>query len=130
MRTYTYPAICERSGASFAAYFPDLPGCVTAADTVAELAEMAREALQLHLDGILEDGMPLPDATAVEALVHDPEVDEVGVIFVSATPGAGRTVTLALTDDLLQHADETAQRQGKTRERVLTEGLERLFAAE
>ena len=56
MRTYAFPAIVERGDTVYGAFFPDLPGCGTVGDTLSELAEMAREALTLHLQGMIEDG--------------------------------------------------------------------------
>lgn len=130
MRSYTFPAIAERGAGGYGAVFPDLPGCVTAADTPTELAQMAREALALHLSGMLKDGDAIPEATAVERLPHDPEVAEVGVMLVTAVLGGGGEVTLELSPEALRRADETAASSGRTRERVLSEGLERLFAAQ
>ena len=130
MRTYTFPAIAERGPAGYGAVFPDLPGCVTAADTPTALAGMAREALALHLAGMVEDGRAIPEATPVEHLPHDPEVASVGVMLVTATLGGGGEVNLALSPETLHRADQAAAQSGRTRERVLAEGLERLFAAE
>ena len=130
MRSYTFPAIAERGDAGYGAVFPDLPGCVTAADTPTELAEMAREALTLHLVGMVQDGEAIPAATAVERLPRDPDVAEVGVLLVTATLGMGGEVSLELSPQALRRADEAAASSGRTRERVLAEGLERLFAAE
>jgi predicted RNase H-like HicB family nuclease len=71
MKTYLYPAFFRRVKTSgFSADFPDLPGCVSAGDSLEELASMAREALSLHLYGMLEDGdvIPVPsDPTAIPA---------------------------------------------------------------
>ena len=130
MRTYTFPAIAERGETAYGAVFPDLPGCVTAADTPTELAEMAREALALHLIGMVEDGCVIPEATPMERLPHDPDVAHVGVMLVTATLGGGGEVNLELSPETLQRADQAAAKSGRTRERVLTEGLERLFAGD
>ncbi len=130
MRSYTFPAIAERGTVGYGAAFPDLPGCVTAADTPAALAEMAREALSLHLAGMVEDGQAIPEPTAIERLPHDPEVAEVGVMLVTATLGAAGEVALELSPEALRRADATAASSGRTRERVLSDGLERLFAAQ
>lgn len=44
--------------------FPDLPGCVNGGDTVPEAADMAAEALALHIEGMMAEGLPLPPASA------------------------------------------------------------------
>ena len=46
----------EKCNDNYSVYFPDLPGCVTSGDTVAQAIEMAKEALQFHLWGMEEDG--------------------------------------------------------------------------
>lgn len=40
---------------------PDLPGCITTGQTVEEIERNIREAIELHLDGMLEDGEPIPE---------------------------------------------------------------------
>jgi len=45
----------------WSAYVPDLPGCVAAAETRAEVSRLIREALALHLAGMREDGDPIPE---------------------------------------------------------------------
>jgi len=42
-------------------YVPDLPGCIATGRTIAETENAIREAIQLHLDGLREDGLPLPE---------------------------------------------------------------------
>lgn len=55
-----YAIVIEAAGAGFSAYVPDLPGCVAAGAT-AEAAEQAiREAIEFHLEGLREDGAPVP----------------------------------------------------------------------
>jgi predicted RNase H-like HicB family nuclease len=61
---YLYPAFFRRlTSGGYSVDFPDLPGCISAGDTLAEALSMAREALSLHLFGMLEDGETLPVAS-------------------------------------------------------------------
>ena len=55
-----YAVIIERSETGFGAYAPDLPGCVAVAETEDEVRELIREAVEFHLDGLKEDGQPIP----------------------------------------------------------------------
>ena len=55
--------IVERGGDGFSAYCPDLPGCVAAADSLDETLLLMREAISLHLEGLLEDGLEIPEPT-------------------------------------------------------------------
>jgi predicted RNase H-like HicB family nuclease len=55
-----YTVILERGPNNWSAYVPDLPGCVAAARTRQETERLIREAVLLHLDGLREDGLPIP----------------------------------------------------------------------
>lgn len=55
-----YAVVIEPAGANFSAYVPDLPGCVATGNTPAETEIAIREAIQFHLDGLREDGLPVP----------------------------------------------------------------------
>lgn len=56
-----YAVIIEKSSEGFGAYAPDLPGVGVAGDTVEEVRQLIREAIDLHLEGLKEDGQPLPE---------------------------------------------------------------------
>jgi predicted RNase H-like HicB family nuclease len=55
-----YTIIIEDAGTNFAAYVPDLPGCVGAADTIEELEELMREAIEFHIEGMRLHGEEVP----------------------------------------------------------------------
>ena len=55
-----YAVVIENAGSNFSAYVPDLPGCVAAGVTVAEVESAIREAIEFHLDGLRQDGSPIP----------------------------------------------------------------------
>jgi predicted RNase H-like HicB family nuclease len=58
--------IVEKGERNYSAYFPDLPGCVATGQTLEELKQAMREALELHLRGMREDGLPIPEPSLVE----------------------------------------------------------------
>lgn len=55
-----YAIVIEQAGTNYSAYVPDLPGCVASGSTIAEVETRIREAIAFHLDGLREDGLPLP----------------------------------------------------------------------
>ncbi len=65
-----YTIIIEKSGSNFAAYAPDVPGCVAAAETFDETRIMMEEALTLHLEMLRHMGEPVPSPSAQSALVR------------------------------------------------------------
>ena len=55
-----YTVVIENAGSNFSAYVPDLPGCVATGATLADTEVAIREAISFHLDGLREDGSPVP----------------------------------------------------------------------
>jgi predicted RNase H-like HicB family nuclease len=58
-----YTVVIEKAKKNYSAYVPDLPGCVAVGDTLEEVKQMIREAIEFHLEGMLLDGEPVPEAT-------------------------------------------------------------------
>jgi predicted RNase H-like HicB family nuclease len=56
-----YLVVIEKAETNYAAYIPDLPGCVATAATLDELQQNIRCALAMHLEGLREDGLPIPE---------------------------------------------------------------------
>ena len=54
---------------AFGASFPDLPGCISAAGTLRELRPMIEEALGFHIEGMMEDGEALPEASTLDEIL-------------------------------------------------------------
>ena len=54
----------EKAEGNYSAYVPDLPGCIATGATVAEVEVEIREAIEFHLDGMREDGLPIPAASS------------------------------------------------------------------
>lgn len=61
-----YVMIIEKGERNYSAYFPDLPGCIATGRTLEELKQHMREALELHLRGMREDGLPIPQPSLVD----------------------------------------------------------------
>jgi predicted RNase H-like HicB family nuclease len=59
-----YAVVIEQAASNFAAYVPDLPGCVATGATVAETQRQIREAIELHVAGMREDGLALPEPSS------------------------------------------------------------------
>lgn len=60
-----YAVVIEKAGDNYSAYVPDLPGCIATGDTVAEVEVEMREAIRFHIDGLKQDGLPIPPPSAV-----------------------------------------------------------------
>ena len=55
-----YAIVIERAEGNYSAYVPDLPGCVATGATAEEAEAQIREAIEFHLEGLREDGAPIP----------------------------------------------------------------------
>ena len=59
-----YAVVIEKAEGNFSAYVPDLPGCIATGATVEEAEAEIREAIAFHVEGMREDGVPVPEPTS------------------------------------------------------------------
>jgi predicted RNase H-like HicB family nuclease len=60
-----YAIVIEKAEGNFSSYVPDLPGCVATGATIEETEQAIREAIAFHLEGLRDDGLPIPQATSL-----------------------------------------------------------------
>ncbi len=60
-----YAVVIEKTVNNYSAYVPDLPGCVATGATIEQAEREIRKAIRFHLDGLKEDGLPVPKPAAV-----------------------------------------------------------------
>ncbi len=65
-----YAALIEQVGTGYSAFVPDLPGCIATGNTLQEAEIHIREAVRLHVEGMLEDGVGVPEPTTVLVYVE------------------------------------------------------------
>ena len=56
-----YAVVIEKGPQSYGAHAPDLPGCIAVGDTIEEVERLIRQAIALHIQGLQEDGLPVPE---------------------------------------------------------------------
>jgi predicted RNase H-like HicB family nuclease len=64
MSTYRFLVVVEQAGQNYLAYSPDLPGCVATGATRQEAEKNMHEAIGFHIEGLKEDGLPIPSSTS------------------------------------------------------------------
>ncbi len=69
-----FAIIIEQGPNNLSAYVPDLPGCITTGKTREEIERNIREAIELHIDGLREEGHPIPEPQTDVAYVDSPSV--------------------------------------------------------
>jgi len=65
-----YAMIIEQGERNYSAYLPDLPGCIATGQTLDEVRQNMTEAIELHLEGMREDGLPIPEPTSLADYVE------------------------------------------------------------
>ena len=65
-----YLVVVETGPTSFGAYVPDLPGCVAVGESRDEVLALIHEAIEFHLEGLKEDGQPIPPPSSSGELVE------------------------------------------------------------
>ena len=63
--TVKYVVVIEKGKSNFSAYVPDLPGCVAAGDSIEEVEELIRGAMEMHIAGLREDGISVPPPSSL-----------------------------------------------------------------
>ena len=110
-----FPVVIHKDADSdFSVTVPDVPGCFSAGSTFSEALENVREALALHLEGLVADDEALPQAQEVDAHLSNPDyADGVwAVIDFDLTPYLGKSVRFnaSLPEHLLNRIDEKVQK--------------------
>jgi predicted RNase H-like HicB family nuclease len=118
----TYIALLRKDPDSdFGVDFPDFPSCTSAGSTLQEAREMAAEALQFHIEGMLEEGLPIPPPSGLDAIMADPENVE-AIPFRVTIPGRrpkAVRVNVTIPESDLEAIDRHAKRIGLTRSAFL-----------
>jgi predicted RNase H-like HicB family nuclease len=65
-----YAVVIEKAGKNYSAYVPDLPGCIATGDTVADVEREIRDAIRFHIEGLREDGLPVPEPVSLAEYVE------------------------------------------------------------
>lgn len=117
-----FAALLPEEDGGYSVTFPDVPGALTQGDTLEEAVANAREALELALEGMIEDGQDLPTAQ------HDPsmmrKIAKSGAVPVAISleaPSRNVRVNVSLDQGLLNRIDRAADATGRTRSGFLAE---------
>ena len=65
-----YAIVIEKTATGFSAYAPDLPGCIATGGDKCEVESEMKSAIRFHIDGLKEDGLPVPQATSIAEYVE------------------------------------------------------------
>ena len=65
-----YLVVVEKGPSSYGAHVPDLPGCIAAGETKEEVLSLIRDAIELHLEGLKQNGQPIPPPASTSEVVE------------------------------------------------------------
>ena len=118
---YAYALIHEENG-MFGISFPDFPGCISGGSSVDEALRKGAQALNFHIEGMIEDHDPLPLLRSLKDIQADPEfAQETGawVLVPVEMPGKAVRVNFTIEESLLGAVDAAAKASGLTRSAFL-----------
>ena len=121
----TYIALLHKDpDSSFGVTFPDFPGCVTGGETLDAARMRAIEALAFHMEGLREDGEPIPAPSNLDAVMADANNREAAAAFLVDAPMVRERAArynLTMLPSLMAGIDHSAMTKGETRSRWLAE---------
>lgn len=123
-----YPIVIHKDADSdYGVTVPDLPGCFSAGDTLDDAIAMAREAIELHLEGLIEDGRPVPRPRGIEQHSRNPDFRGGLWAIVSIDPGSlrlkAKRINVTVPERVLDSVDRFAAEHGETRSGLLVRAV-------
>ena len=116
----TYIALLRKDPDSdYGVDFPDFPGCITAGSTLDEAHKRAPEALQFHIEGMIEDGDPIPEASSLETIMSHPDHSDAVAFLVTVPDQKAKRINITLPEIELKAIDAYAKRHNLSRSAFL-----------
>lgn len=129
-----YPIVIHKDkDTDFGVTVPDVAGCFSAGDTLEEAIDMAREAIECHLEGMLMDGEAIPVPSSIEIHQQNKDFSD-GVwalvdIDLSKLSIKSKRVNITIPERLLNAVDHYAKRHGESRSGLLAQAVTEYMAA-
>ena len=105
----------KEAGSDFGVEFPDFPGCITAGVTLEDARSMAAEALLFHIEGMMEDGDPIPEPSGLDEVLTDPRYSETAAVLVDVSTRRPRSVrvNISVPEDVLRAIDRVTDNRSR-----------------
>lgn len=127
-RAIAYQQPGDRPDDGWDAIFPDLPGCVSQGETALEAMKNAKDALALHVEGMIAEGLELPPQSELnipnKEWVADIRMQSpVYALLETVIPGRNVRVDITMDRALVERLDSAAAREGTTRSGYLAQAV-------
>jgi predicted RNase H-like HicB family nuclease len=121
-----YPVVLHKDRDSdYGVTVPDLPGCFSAGKTVDEALAMAKEAIELHLEGLIDEGQPIPRPGSIDQHQHTAAYRGGTWALVTIDPAGLRVnakrINITIPERILDAIDRFTEKRGQTRSGFLVE---------
>jgi predicted RNase H-like HicB family nuclease len=129
-----YPVIIHKDPDSdYGVTIPDLPGCFSAGETIEETINMAQEAAECHIEGLLIDAEPIPAPSDIESHKHNPDFKD-GIwalveVDISKLSLKSRRINITMPERLINTVDQYARRCGSSRSSLLSQAVTEYMAS-
>ena len=119
--------IHKEADSHFGVSFPDFPGVATDGTTLDDARALAEEALAFHIEGLVEDGEAIPEASSLEDVMADPDNRSGVAILVAVKTEAPKVirVNVTLPSDILEQIDKYAEAHGLSRSGFLAQAAKK-----
>ncbi|MES9901939.1 MAG: type II toxin-antitoxin system HicB family antitoxin [Sedimenticola sp.] len=120
------------SNSDYGVTVPDIPGCYTAGSSMEEAIDMAQEAIECHIEGLLIDSDPIPLSSAIEEHQKNPEykngVWAIVEVDISKLSVKSKRVNITVPERLLNTVDQYAKKHGESRSGLLAQAVTEYMA--
>ena len=119
--------IHKEADSHFGVSFPDFPGVATAGTTLDDARSMAEEALAFHIEGLVQDGEAIPEASSLDDVMSNPDNRSGVAILIAAKTEAAKVirVNVTLPGDILEQIDKYAEAHGLSRSGFLAQAAKK-----
>ena len=120
-----YIAVIEKENTKqFGVIFPDFLGCVSVGKNLEEAEEMAQEALQMHIDGMLKDGEDLPRAKTLDEIKKKFKKSEIFMMVAVKIKTKATRINITIDEKLLRKLDKFLLNRNETRSSFFAKSIE------
>ena len=129
-----YPIVIHKDPSSdYGVTIPDLPGCFSAGSTIEEAINMAQEAAECHIEGLLIDSEPIPIPNDIEVHKDNPDFKD-GIwalveVDISKLSLKSKRINITMPERLIRTVDQYAKRYGSSRSGLLSQAVTEYMAS-
>jgi len=122
-----YIAVVKKSkSTNYQVIFPDFPSCITAGRSFAEAAEFAYEALQFHIDGMVEDKEEIPNASTLDAIKKKYKKAEAFLMIEAKIPTKSVRINITVDEKFLRKLDKYLEKHDGNRSLFFVEAAQQM----